>query len=168
MGNILLTGKPGIGKTTLVRKVVEQLGNIKAGGFYTQEIRENSVRVGFRITTLDGRRGILAHVNHKGKFRVGKYGVNLGDIDEIAVSSILNSLDRDLILIDEIGKMELYSEKFKEVVVKALETGRVLGTIRLGRDEFTNEIKKRNDTRIIEVTLENRDPLVEELVQTLT
>lgn len=163
--NILLTGKPDCGKTTLIRKVLEGLTEIDSGGFYTQEIRKGKVRVGFKITTLEGKTGVLAHVDYKGRFRVGKYFVNIQDIDEIGVKSILNSLKRDLIVIDEIGKMELFSEKFRDAVLRALDTGRVLGTIRLGGDSFVEGIKGRDDVEIILVTLGNRDFLVDEVIR---
>lgn len=163
--NILLTGKPGVGKTTLIRKILKGLAEIYAGGFYTEEIRENNLRTGFRINALDGRKGVLAHVNYKSRFRVGKYFVNIQDIDEIAVKSILDSLKKDLILIDEIGRMELFSERFKEVVLKALDTRKVLGTIRLGIDPFVENVKERKDVEIILVDFENRDFLVGEIIR---
>ena len=97
--NILLTGKPRVGKTTIVKKVLKGLTEINAGGFYTEEIKERGVRVGFKIKTLDGKEGILSHVDHKGRFRVGKYFVNINDLDEIAVKSITDSLNKDLILL---------------------------------------------------------------------
>jgi nucleoside-triphosphatase len=124
--NVLLTGKPGVGKTTIIKKVVE--GRENAGGFYTEEIRDR-YRKGFKIMTLDGEEGILAHVDIKNRRTVGKYGVNTPDIDAIAVKSVEESLDREIIVIDEIGKMELYSEKFRDILGKALDTGNVLGTI---------------------------------------
>jgi nucleoside-triphosphatase len=161
--NILLTGAPGVGKTTMIMRVLDVLCNVDAGGFYTREIRENGTRAGFKILTLDGREGILSHVNHESRYQVGRYGVNLADLDNIAVNSILDSLERGVIVIDEIGKMELLSEKFKEAAINALDTGRVLGTIKLSPDEFTERIRKRSDTSIVEVTLQNRDALVSEL-----
>jgi nucleoside-triphosphatase len=163
--NILLTGKPGCGKTTLIRNVLEGLTGTNAGGFYTQEIRGGGGRVGFKINTLDGKEGVLAHVDYKGRFRVGKYFVNIDDIDEIGVKSILDSLKKDLIIIDEIGRMELFSEKFRDVTLMALGTGRVLGTIMLGSDPFVEGIKEREDVEIIPVTLKNRDFLVGEIIR---
>ena len=163
--NILLSGKPGCGKTTLIRKVLNEVDVIDSGGFYTQEIRKDGVRVGFKITTLDGREGVLSHVDYGGGFRVGKYFVNTRDIDEFAVGSILDSLDKGLIVIDEIGKMELFSREFRGAVLKALDTGRVFGSITLWKNPFVEEIKKRRDVEIFMVTSGNRDSLVEELVE---
>ena len=104
-------------------------------------------------------------MDYKGRFRVGKYFVNIEDIDEIGVKSILDSLKKDLIVVDEIGKMELFSEKFRDAVLRALDTGRVLGTIRLGKDPFVEGIRGRRDVEIILVTLENRDFLVDEVIR---
>jgi len=163
--NILLTGPPRIGKTTLIMRVIEKIKNREVGGFYTEEIREKGIRKGFKILTLDGNEGILSHVNYKGRFRVGKYSVNLIDLEEIGVKSILDSLEKDIIVIDEVGKMELFSEKFKAVVLRAMDTGKVLGTIKLGRDEFTERIRMRKDTEITGVTFQNRDTLVNRLVE---
>ncbi|RLI90982.1 MAG: AAA family ATPase [Candidatus Altiarchaeales archaeon] len=164
--NILLTGRPGIGKTTIIKRVLDRI-DLSAGGFYTQEIREHGIRTGFKIITLDGNEGLLAHTELNTRFRVGRYFVNIDDIDEIAVQSILDSLDRDLIIIDEIGRMELFSEKFKEAVILALETKRVLGTIMRWSNIFTDSIKARDDTDVIDVNLENRDSLVDMIVDIL-
>jgi len=161
--NILIKGKPGIGKTTLIKRLVERL-EVEKGGFYTEEMREHGFRVGFRIVTLDGRKGILAHVGIRSKFRVGKYFVNISDIDNMAVDSIISSLNKDVIIIDEIGRMELISEKFKDAVLKALNKGRVLGTIKATSDKFTDEIMKRNDTKVIEINLRNRNNLIDKIL----
>lgn len=161
--NILIKGKPGIGKTTLIKRLVERL-EVEKGGFYTEEMREHGFRVGFRIMTLDGRKGILAHVGIRSKFRVGKYFVNTSDINNMAVDSIISSLNKDIIIIDEIGRMELISEKFKDAVLKALNKRRVLGTIKATSDKFTDEIMKRNDTKVIEINLRNRNNLIDKIL----
>lgn len=162
--NILLTGKPGIGKTTLIKKVVNGINKkLKISGFYTEEIREDNERVGFRIITIDGKEGILSHINIRSNLGVGKYFVNLKDIDEIAVKSI--SENSDLIVIDEIGKMELLSEKFRNAVLVALDTRKVFGTIRFTEDEFIDRIKNRADTEILDVNLGNRELLAPELIR---
>ncbi|MCL6473397.1 MAG: NTPase [Firmicutes bacterium] len=156
--NIFITGKPGTGKTTLIKKIIAEL-NLNAGGFFTQEVREAGERIGFDILTLDGRRGTLARKGMKSRFRVGKYGVSLNDLDEIAVDSIRKALQENkIVIIDEIGKMELFSEKFKDAVVQALESENiVLGTIKLADDPFTDKIRRRDDTVIFELTAENRE-----------
>jgi len=168
MENVLLTGRPGVGKTTLVRKVVES-GRPIAGGFYTEEIREVGRRVGFTILTLDGRDGILAHVKSRSKFRVGRYGVNVEAFEDIGVTSIEDALTKDgLVVMDEIGRMELFSEKFQETVLRALDSPRrVFGVLQMKRSKFLNTIRTRADTRIITVSPSNRDTLLPQILDLL-
>jgi len=156
--NFFITGKPGTGKTTLIKKIIGEL-NLDAGGFFTQEVREAGERIGFDILTLDGRRGMLARKGMKSRFKVGRYGVSLDDLDEVAVDSIRKALQENkIVIIDEIGKMELFSEKFKDAVVQALDSENiVLGTIKLAADPFTDGIKQRDDTVIFELTAEDRE-----------
>ncbi len=162
--NILLTGNPRVGKTTIIKKVVENLKDV--GGFYTEEIREG-YRKGFRIITLDGKEGILAHMDIKSRYGVGKYGVNIEDLENIAVKSVEKGLDRDIIVIDEIGKMELFSEKFRNILETALDTGKVLGTIMKKSNYFADKIKNRKDVKVLLVEESNRDVLVEEIKEIL-
>ncbi len=166
MRNVLLTGKPGIGKTTLIRKVINLLGE-KAGGFYTEETREGGARAGFKIKTLDGREGVLADKEMNSSYRVGKYGVNIEDIEEVAVPSVQMALgEKEIVVIDEIGKMELYSKKFQEAVIEALDSSKpVVATIGAQHHEFLDRIKARNDVELLTITHANRDSLAEAIVQ---
>ena len=103
--NIFITGKPGCGKTTLIKEISKEL-KPKIFGFYTEEIREKEKRVGFKIKTLDKKEGILAHIKFKSKYQVGKYKVNLKDLEEIGVSALEKAIkEKKIVLIDEIGKM---------------------------------------------------------------
>jgi len=167
--NVLISGPPGCGKTTLIKEILENL-KIEAGGFFTEEIRERGKRKGFKIITLDGKEGILAHENIKSKYRVSKYGVNLKDLEEIAVSSVLKAVDEGkIVVIDEIGKAELFSEKFKEAVFKALNSkNKVLGTIKISKDPFTEKIKKREDTKILYLKREEKDKIKQEILKILS
>jgi nucleoside-triphosphatase len=162
--NIFITGKPGCGKTTLIKEILKEL-KLKAGGFFTQEIREKGVRKGFEIISLNGKKGILAHQNIKSPYKVSKYRVNIRDLEEIGVKSILEGLkENKLIVIDEIGKMELYSEKFKRAVENALNSkNKVLGTIKMTRDSFTDKIRKREDTKIFYLKRENKKRIKNEI-----
>ena len=155
--NIFITGRPGCGKTTLIKEILEEL-NLNAGGFYTLEIREKGLRKGFKIITLEGKEGILAHVNIKSPYKVSKYGVNIKDLEEIGVKSILKALkENKVIVIDEIGKQEMCSSKFKKAVILALNSkNKVLGTIKLTYDLFSDKIKKRKDTVVFNLTRENK------------
>ncbi|MCX7778833.1 MAG: NTPase [Patescibacteria group bacterium] len=166
--NIFVTGLPGCGKTTLIKEVIRKLER-RVGGFFTSEIRKNGQRVGFEIFSLDGQKGILAHQDFQSPFKVSKYKVNLKNLEEIAVKSIEEGIkDRKLIVIDEIGKMELFSEKFRKAVSEALEsTNFILGTITLTRNEFTDQIRRREDTKIFYLTKNNRQEIKEKILNLL-
>jgi nucleoside-triphosphatase len=161
---ILLTGWPGCGKTTLIRRVVKELAQA-AGGFYTEEIRERRERVGFKIVTLDGKQGVFAHVNFKTQQRLGKYGLDLSPLETIGIEAVCEALRaRQLTVIDEIGPMEIRSPLFRDVVNEALDSRtRLLGTITARPSPFANAIKKRRDITLIEVRRDNREQLVSEL-----
>jgi nucleoside-triphosphatase len=167
--NILISGPPGCGKTTLIKEILKDL-KTKAGGFFTEEIREGGERKGFKIITLDKKEGILAHENIKSNFRVSRYGVNLKDLEEIGVPSVLKAIDeRKIVVIDEIGKAELFSEKFKEAVFKALNSkNKVLGTIKISKDPFTEKIREREDTKIFYLKKEEREKIKEEILKILS
>lgn len=166
--NVLLTGVPRIGKTTIIHKIIS---NIKRGcaGFYTEEMREGSQRVGFRLITIDDKNCILSHKNIKSRHRVGKYGVNLECIERTGIASILEGIqEKKVIIIDEIGKMELFSKCFQETVIKALDSDSpVLGTILFRPHPFCDKIKRRKDVEIIEVTAENHDRLSNMIIKKL-
>lgn len=164
MKNILICGPPGVGKTTLIKKILEKL-NLKAGGFYTEEIKENNRRVGFKIISLDNQKGILAHISIKGAKRVGRYGVNIDDLEGIGVKSLGRALrNEDLVIIDEIGKMEIFSDKFKEKVLDCLHSEKfVLATIGIGGDKYISRIKERDDVIVFEMNRENRDRLIDRI-----
>jgi len=164
MYNILLTGKPGCGKTTLIKQIIEELG-LDAGGFYTQEIRIGGGRIGFKIITLDGKEGILAHVDIESPYRVSKYGVDLESLEKIGVDSIHKALEEnEVVVIDEIGKMELFSQKFKDVVISVLNSQKkVLATIMLAPNPFADKIKRRQDVKLFYLTPENRRRVREEI-----
>jgi len=160
----LLTGRPGTGKTTLIRQAVAG-PEIKAGGFYTEEIRSSGVRQGFRIITLDGQQAILSHVDTHGRSRVGKYGVDINNLETIGVAAIQQAIDKsDLIVIDEIGKMELFSVRFREAVLQAINSSKkVLGTIMLKPNPFADDIKHLPGVKVVEVTRNNHSQVLAEI-----
>ena len=110
--NILFTGLPGCGKSTIIEKIVQRI-NRPSTGFFTREIRDKGRRVGFSITTLDGQQGILAHIDIRSHIRVGRYGVNIRDIEKIAVPSMRPENDNVILVVDEISKMECLSGLFR-------------------------------------------------------
>jgi len=158
---VLITGRPGAGKTTVVRKVISA-GMPLAGGFFTAEIRRGGSRVGFKVRDIhSGREGVLAHVDHKHGPRVGKYGVDVASFDGIGVNALREAMRRrGCIVIDEIGNMELCSDAFQETVAAVMDSDRgVLGTIPIHRHPFLDGLRQRNDVTVIEVTFSNRDGL---------
>ncbi len=156
--NIFLTGAPSSGKTTVIKKVISRL-ELPATGFYTEEERSGDRRVGFMMKTLEGKKGYLAHQDIKSDFMIRRYGVSIHNIETIAVSSI-SPVKNSVIILDEIGKMECYSDIFKKTAIMALDSPNiVIGTITLGGDDFIQSVKNRDDIEISEVTLHNRDSL---------
>jgi nucleoside-triphosphatase len=160
MKNVLVTGRPGVGKTSVIEAVAREFPQV-AGGFTTSEIQERGVREGFHVTTLDGKSAVLAHVNFRGRVRVAKYGVDLPAFEQLALPAMDDAiLRRRIVVIDEIGKMELASEIFCDVVEKALDSPAiVLAAIMERPHPYADQIKRRTDVVILEVTAENRDLL---------
>ena len=164
----LLTGLPGTGKTTIIRKAISQ-SHLRTGGFYTQEIRIAGKRQGFSIITLDGQRAILAHIDSPGPNRVSKYGVDIVQLDTVGVAALYRAIDGDdVVVIDEIGKMELFSLQFRKAVQAALGSGKkVLGTIMSTPYSFTDDIKRHSAVELLNVTRENRNRVLHKVLEWL-
>jgi nucleoside-triphosphatase len=161
MKKMLLTGPPRVGKTTIVKKLVSWLKDegVSFKGFYTEEIRNKKGRIGFKLVTFNGMEKVLAHVSIKSSCRVGKYGVDISALEEVLELITPESRD-EIIIIDEIGKMECFSEKFKTLVLNALKwENPFLGTIALKGDSFIEYIKKMQNIELIAVTTKNRNEL---------
>jgi len=156
--NLFVTGRPGVGKTTLIRAVLRELP-VEAGGFYTEEIRESGRRTGFSIADLKGPRGVLAHEKLDSPYRVGRYGVNRGDLESVGVEALDAAVaGAPLIVMDEIGRMELCSPAFTRAVQRALDCPvPVLGTIQDRTNEFLDAVRARDDVEIVTITDSNRE-----------
>lgn len=171
---LLLTGEPGVGKTTILLKTVEALRaeGYSVGGMISREVRSCGGRVGFEILDLKGdKSGWLAHVNQKTGPQVGKYRVNLENLNGLGATSMLKAVGgSDVIAIDEIGPMELFSEKFIEAVRKAIESQKLVISIihRRAKHPLIDEIRNRTDAEIYTVTHENRENLHKFVVQRAT
>ena len=162
--NFLVTGVPGVGKTTLIHNLCKQLASFNPEGFYTEEIREGGIRKGFALVSLDGKRSVLSHVNVKSPHRVGKYGVDDKSFEAFLDSLHLRGPVGSLIFIDEIGKMECFSAAFVSLVRKLLDGGGVVvATVAIKGRDFISEVKNRRDVVIYEVTERNRGNLAERL-----
>jgi len=164
----LLTGRPGTGKTSLIKQAVAGMRG-KAGGFYTEEIRSEGARQGFRLVTLDGQNTILAHVNIHSPYRVSKYSVDINSLDRVGVSALYKAAEEcDLVVVDEIGKMELFSANFRKAVLQIIDNGkRILGTIMLSSNPWADTIKRQPQVSLIEVTRTNHRQVLEELLRWL-
>ncbi len=155
---LLLTGSPGVGKTTALRTVAAGLGRRRLSGFYTEEIRHRGERRGFRAVTFDGRTATMAHVSVRSPARVGKYGVDVAVVDELARSALAPG--GDVYLVDEIGKMECLSQEFVAAMRALLDAGPpVVATVALRGDGLIAEVKRRPDVETWEVTRANRDDI---------
>lgn len=170
--NILLTGRPRVGKSTIIQRIAERLrsaGCKKIGGFYTSEISRDGMRIGFAIQTLNGRAGRLAEVGLESRHRLGKYGIDMESFEAIALTALEDAIKMGgIVIIDEIGYMELKSRRFRELVVKALDsTAFVLATIMRSRFDFPDALKARSDVEVITVKVDNRDRLVDDITARL-
>jgi nucleoside-triphosphatase len=163
--NILITGSPGVGKTTLIRKVAEELKEFQPAGFFTAEIREHGIRKGFELISLSGNKGILSHINIKSPYRVGKYNVNLKGFETFLDSLPLRYDSVNLIVIDEIGKMECFSNYFSNIIRDILNSKRVfLATISLKGRGLIADIKKRDDIELFVLRKDNRNALMSDIL----
>ena len=153
----LVTGAPGVGKTTLIRQVVSTM-RLRAAGFYTEDLRSRGVREGFRIVTLDGEIALLAATGHPGPIQISKYGVDLAELDRVGVGALQRAMERGHVLVaDEIGKMQLYSRSFRQTILEAVRSGKpLLGTIMLGRNPYADKIKQHRNVEILTFTEANR------------
>lgn len=164
---ILLTGSPGIGKTTVIVRLAELLAGRRLAGFYTDEIRESGERRGFRVTTLTGKAGILADLRIKSRHRVGRYSVDIASFEAL----VLPELGRpaEIIIIDEIGKMECFSRRFIETVRGLLDGPTpVIATVAMKGTGFITVVKELPNTELLHVTAQNRDEIPERLVAALS
>lgn len=165
MNHLLLTGYPGCGKTTVVCRVAELLSTLQPVGFYTREMRDGDTRLGFTIRTLDGAEYVMAQKGLKSKHRVGKYGVDVGAVDRVAadVRSKL-ALNRALVIIDEVGKMECFSKEFRSLVLEVLDSNALLlATVAARGNKFIEYLKSLPKVRVIEVSTKNRNDLPQKL-----
>ena len=163
---VAITGRPGVGKTTLIQRVLERI-SLSAGGMTTQEIRKCGVRVGFSVTDLaTGREGILAHLHQRTGPRIGRYRVNLRDLEQIGIEAIRHAIRAcELVVIDEIAPMELSSSAFVPVVESALAAAKPLIISTHARVDHPLVHRVRQELDLFRVKLSNRDELVDAIAE---
>jgi nucleoside-triphosphatase len=165
---LLLTGVPGVGKTTVVRRAAEELRERRRRirGFTTEEIRQGRERVGFRIETFDGESAVLAHVSIRSEYRVSRYGVDIAALDRIIAKALALSPRPDVYLIDEIGKMECFSARFRAAVEELLDAKQpVVATVALRGGGFIEAVKRRADVELRTVTRSNREEMPSRVIE---
>lgn len=163
-----LTGLPGVGKTTVIRRVAKALSGQRLGGFYTEEIRKGGIRQGFRLQSFHGGSAVMAHVDFPKDYRVGRYGVDVGAIDELSFTALSLEPPADVYLVDEVGKMECLSARFSDALLALLNRPCTLvGTIARSGGGLIAELKRWPQSALWEVTRENRDVMPARVLQWL-
>jgi len=164
--NLLIIGLPGVGKTTLIKILYEALKDFRPVGFYTEEIREGGERKGFELVNLEGKRGVLSHVDIESPYRVGRYKVDISGFEDFLEGISFFDPSSGLIMIDEIGKMECLSDKFEKMLIEILDSEKwVIATIALKGSGLITEVKQRQDVKLFEITKRNRDSLLSEILR---
>ena len=167
MRTLLLTGPPGVGKTTVIRRLAQRLKDRRLGGFCTAELREGRERRGFRLVSFTGQEAVIAHVTFPKAYRVGKYGVDVAALEN-AAALLAPDADVDLFLVDEIGKMECLAPGLVAAIERLLDSGRPLvATVAAKGSGLVAVVKERPDVELVQVTRENRDTLQEDLCRRL-
>lgn len=168
MGNhFFLTGKPRIGKTTALKKIISEIGVENFSGFYTEEIVENSNRTGFKIISLNGDESVIADVISNSDIRVGRYGVNVSEFESIAIDSVQNNKNK-IIVIDEIGPMQISSPKFLSTINQLMQSSQtVLETIYYASHPKIDDIKSHSSMKMYELTRENYNGVLTKVIYEL-
>lgn len=168
---LLIEGRPGIGKTTAARGLVDLLraAGVPLKGFTTEEIREGRRRIGFAVEAISGERGVLASVDRPGPPRVGRYGVDLAGFERIALPALRSPGDGGTVIVDELGKMELLSRAFRDAVMDLLDQDVTLvATVHTFRHPITDAIRARRDVEVVRLTIRDRETLPVQLAARLT
>ena len=158
--NVLITGPPGVGKTTIIKHLIKDLKPLVLRGFYKECIIDNQICKGYRILTLDYKEQVLAHIHFEGPDRIGEYGINIEGFENLVLPELEINKDVELFIIDEISNMECLSKQFCKQVLKILESEiPVIASLSLSDTPEILEIRSRKDISIVNVTYKNRNAL---------
>jgi nucleoside-triphosphatase len=165
---LLLEGRPGIGKTTVARRLLQLLqeAGVPVAGFTTGELRTSGRREGFVVEAASGAQEVLAHVDLPGPPRVGRYGVDLAAFERVALPA-LHTPASGVVVVDELGKMELASTAFRAAVLELLGRAVAMVAVQVRHHRFTDALKRRPDIRVVRVTEGTRDALPQRLMERL-
>ena len=167
--NLIITGLPGVGKTTLIKGILHEIRSLNPIGFYTEEIREKGIRTGFSLINVTGEKSILAAENIPSSFRVGKYGVDLVNFEKFIGNIPFRDPAKKLIIIDEIGKMECFSKQFTDLVMELLSSNKlVIATVALKGTGLIAHVKSRHDIELTEITKDNRNYLLADILSSIS
>ncbi|RME24900.1 MAG: nucleoside triphosphatase [Deltaproteobacteria bacterium] len=166
---VLVTGAPGIGKTTLIKSFTERIRGVKLAGIVTEEVRDKKGRTGFTVRTLDGQKeAMFATSGGKGKKgkRVGKYHVDVDAFEQVALDAVAYHPEYNLYVIDEIGPMECLSRTFCETVKMLIKSDRVavLASVAKGGHPFIRDIIRMPGTEVVELTGSGHERIEDELL----
>jgi nucleoside-triphosphatase len=166
---LFITGRPGSGKTTIIKEILKHLRKFTVCGFYTEEIREGGERKGFKIRTLiTEKEALLAHVDFDKKFSVGKYGVDIDGFEKVISEEFKRGTPPSLYIIDEVGPMECLSKKFIETVEELLEgKSNILGTVKLKGGGLMERIRNDKSIKVFHLTERNRKEVLSEVLNTM-
>jgi nucleoside-triphosphatase len=165
---ILLPGRPGAGKSTIARRLADwrREEGIDVSGSHTLEIRDGGRRRGFSVEGLGGERGVLAHVELPGPPRGGRYGVDLAALEQLVIPALEDASENGIVIVDELGKMELASRTFRERIKAPLNRPvPVVATMQSASHPFTDALKRRSGIETLHLTHATRDDLPQAFAQ---